>query len=158
MASRSGLAPAPQKTPEEEKESKKSKARRLHVPWKPIVFAGIPVALAWYYLVVAAPRDIPVPPGLTVPFPELTPYLENMVVWCSEHAWITGGLALGLVASTLLANNPTRCAIIQGILVLLLTGFAYVSISAPVERLMRAVQQNLPEDRQLPDYLPPPRR
>ena len=157
MASRSGLAPAPPKTPEEEKESKKSKARRFHVPWKPIVFAGIPAALAWYYLVVAAPREIPVPPGLNVPFPDLVPYLENIVTWCTEHSWMSGAIAIGLVASSFLASNPTRYAIAQGILVLLVTGFFYLSIHAPVERLMRAVEQNLPEDRQLPDYLPPPR-
>ena len=158
MASRSGLVPPPAKSPEEEKKTTRRKTWGLHAPWKPLLFAGIPAALAWYYIVVAAPREIPVPPGLKVPFPELLPYLENIVVWCSEHDWITGGIAVGLVANTFFANRPTRCAIIQGILVLLFTGFMYISISAPVERLMRAVQQNLPEDRQLPDYLPPPRR
>ena len=155
MASRSGFVHAPARPPEEE--TKKKKTRRLYVAWKPILFAGIPLAIAWYYLVVAAPRELPVPPGLKVPFPGILPYLENIVAWCSEHSWMSTGIAIGLVASTFLASNPTRYAVAQGILVLLVTGFFYLSIHAPVERLMRAVEQNLPEDRQLPDYLPPPR-
>jgi hypothetical protein len=157
MASRSGLVHGPARPPEEERDKKRTRKPWLHLAWKPILFSGIPAAIAWYYLVVAAPQELPVPPGLKVPFPDLIPYLENIVAWCSEHTWMSTGIAIGLVASTFLASNPTRYAVAQGILILLITGFFYLSIHAPVERLMRAVEQNLPEDRKLPDYLPPPR-
>jgi hypothetical protein len=151
MASRSGLAPAPPRSPEGEKK----RTRRFDFPWKPLLIAGIPAVLAWYYLVVAAPPELPVPPGLKVPFPELLPYLENVVVWCSERSLLTAGIALALVGSTFLTSNSTRSAIALGVLLLIGTGFFYVSIHAPVERLLRSVEQNLPEERKLPEYLPP---
>lgn len=149
MASRSGFVSPQEKAPP----APKKRTRAPLIPWKPFVYTGIPAAIAWYYLAIAAPKQIPVPAGLEVPFPEVIPHLEILCAWCGEHFGIAGGIAGGLVLLTLLAPNPQRCAFWLGVVILSFTGFAYFSISAPVERLLRAVEDKLPEERQLPDYM-----
>jgi hypothetical protein len=106
---------------------------------------------------MVAPAEVPVPAGVKVPFPAVVPHLEAMVLWCAEHPLPVACIALAMLAAGPFFNT-TRYYIILAVVASLSLGFTYLSISAPIERLIRAVEEKIPEDRQLPDYLPPAKK
>jgi hypothetical protein len=122
-------------------------------PWKLVLLAAAPVGLSWLYLTNVAPAEVPVPQHVKVPFPAVLPYLEGMILWCAEHPFPVACIGLALLAAGPFFNT-TRYYIGLAIVVSLSLGFTYLNVSAPIERLLRAVEEKMPEDRQLPDYLP----
>lgn len=122
-------------------------------PWKLVLLAAAPLGLSWYYLTMVAPAEVPVPEGVQVPLPDVVPYLEAMVLWCAAHPLPVACMGLALLAAGPFFNT-TRYYIILAVVASLFLGFTYLNVSAPIERLLRSVQEKLPEDRKLPDYLP----
>jgi hypothetical protein len=117
-------------------------------------------ALAVYYLGWVAPAAVPVDPGVRVPFPEATRFLEKVCTWCGSHNFELVVIGLALIVLGFIARFTsnreryfTRLAIVVG----LLTLFTYLSISAPIDRLIHAVESNLPKEGPLPDPANPQR-
>lgn len=142
-------------TPQEKHPAQKKKR---FLPWrgvgeKPFAFALIALGLLIYYLTRVAPSLVPVPPGTKVPYPRATEVLEYVVDWCESHQgsvlWIGAGL---LAAGFLRPLSAARYFVYVAVLSSLVLIFAYLSISAPVDRLFKAVQDNLPKDRRIPSY------
>jgi hypothetical protein len=141
----------------QKKQKSKSAGLSGIFPWKLVLLAAAPLGLSWYYLTMAAPAEVPVPDGVDVPFPAVLPYLEDMVLWCAAHPIPVACMALALLAVGPFFNT-TRYYIGLAVVVSLFLGFTYLNVSAPIERLLRSVEEKLPEDRKLPDYLPAPRK
>lgn len=122
---------------------------------RPFLIAGIPVALAVYYFVWVAPTLVPVSPGVKVPFPAATRFLEDAVLWCSDHSREVLLAAIGIMVPGLLYRSRDRTEryyLRLAIIVSVLLGFAYLSISAPIDRFMHAVEENVPQDQRVPDH------
>lgn len=128
------------------------------IPCRPLLAAVFLTAVSIYYLAWVAPASVPVDPGLKVPFPEATRVLEKVCTWCGAHSFgvVTIGLALILPGFFVRFTSNreryyTRLAIVVG----LLTFFTYLSISAPIDRLIHAVESGIPKDNRVPDPATP---
>jgi hypothetical protein len=119
-----------------------------------LIASGV-TGLLVYYLAWEAPWLVPVPPGVKVPYPEATRFLEKVAIWCGEHRVSTALLGAMLVLPGLLSRwSGPRYHLWCAILVSCALGFSYLSISAPLDRLVQQVKSNLPDARRVPDYLP----
>ena len=124
------------------------------LPWARVALAAAPVALAVYYLTQVAPTEVPTLNTLDTPFPAVTQRLAEVSLWCAARPWSTAFIGLGLlVLGAILPIDRDRYYTRLAIVVGLLLGFTYYSISAPIERLLEGVRQTLPEERMLPDPL-----
>ncbi len=137
------------------KAQKKSQRRGPSLPWKFILLAALPISLSVYYLAWVAPTLVPVPPGVNVPYPAATRFLEEVCSWCGRHRWEVALIGLGLLASGFafrLLIAAERYYVVLAALVSLALGFTYLSISAPIDRLINAVEEAVPEDNRVPSY------
>ena len=152
-------APTTKKSDEETRKSQRR--QRSWIPWLPwlprnhFLFALGAVGLTVYYLLWVTPELVPVPPGVKVPFPAATQFLEGVCQWCTSHRlgvilMATGVLGFGLF----LRISARRYYFWVGVLTTVCLSFTYLSISAPIDRLLRSVEEALPPERQFPDYVP----
>ena len=130
----------------------RSKGNRFtHFPWGAFVVAAIPVALATFYLTRVAPDLVPLPEGIKVPFPELTAALETACAWCGENQGTAWGIAGGLLAAGCLFRvTIARYYVALAIVAALGLGLTWYSISAPVDRVIKSVEDNIPKDHRVP--------
>jgi len=141
----------------EEKHTEQKKKRflpwRAGLRWKPFASALIAVGLLVFYLTRVAPSLIPVPPGIRVPCPQATAVLEDVCAWCGDHQGYVVLMAAGLLAAGFLRPlSAARYFVYVAIFSSLALTFTYFSISAPIDRLLKAVQDNLPKDKRVPSY------
>lgn len=121
---------------------------------KELLVAGIPIALAAYYLTRVAPALVPLPEGIELPFPAATRVLERTIAWCGKNPERVLAIAGGFLgAGALLRFRFQRYYLMLGLITALSLAFTYYSISAPVDRLLKNVKDNIPQ-REVPDYLP----
>jgi len=107
------------------------------------------------YMTLVAPSLVDSLEGVEVPFPAATAFLAEACRWCGKNPYTAALIALGAVAGGVLPLIPSRHYYIAlTVVASLALGFTYYSISAPVDRLMKQVKDNLPEERKIPDFLP----
>ena len=132
------------RTREKKKKAQKKPQRRgPSLPWRFILLAALPIALSVYYIAWVAPTLVPVPPGVSVPYPAATRFLEEVCSWCGEHRWEVALIGLGLLASGFAFRfliTAERYYVVLAALVSIALGFTYLSISAPIDRLIKAVE------------------
>ncbi len=127
---------------------------RYQVPWGYLLLAGIPLSLSAYYLTQVAPDLVPIPQGVKVPFPILNQVLEPVCVWSGENPqWILGIGGLLLLAGLLFRVSISRYYVTLAVTTTLALGLTWYSISAPVDRLIKNVEDNLPRDQRLDGVL-----
>ncbi len=140
-------------TREKKKRAQKKPQRRgSSLRWKFILLAALPIALSVYYLAWVAPTLVPLPPGVKVSYPAATRFLEEVCSWCGEHRWEVALIGLGLLASGFAFRfliAAERYYIALAALVSVALGFTYLSISAPIDRLIKAVEESFPDNRVL---------
>ena len=145
---------APRSRQKAEEEPPRQKKRRS-IPIKGLAFlAAAPIALAVIYLTQMAPGLVPVPEEVTVPFPAATRFLEKVCAWSGEHPWWVAITGAGLLLPGAVSGRGRRYYIWLAILSSLALFFMYLSISAPIDRLIHTVEENLPPPRETPDFLP----
>ncbi len=140
---------------EKTKAWKEPQRRGPSLPWKFILLAALPIALSVYFLAWVAPTLVPIPPGTKVPYPAATRFLEEVCSWCGEHRWEVTLIGLGLLASGFALRfliAAERYYVVLAALVSLALGFTYLSIAAPIDRLINAVEEAVPEDNRVPSY------
>jgi len=138
-----------------EPQRKRRPTKLTAFPWALVAMAAAPVGLLAYYSTVVAPPKVEVMAGLNVPFPVATEFLVAACRWCGENPAQVALIALGLLAGGIVLPVPAgRYYIALTVTAALALGFTYWSISAPVERLLKQVQENLPVERKLPEFLP----
>ena len=146
---RENLKMAPQsvsnfRTKEEPPKKKKPESRFTHFPWKLLLTAAIPLALLAYYLTMVAPDLVPIPEGVRVPFPVVTNFLEQVCAWSGRNADAVWGIAGGLLAAGCLFKvSIGRYYVLIFLLASLCLGVTWYSISAPIDRLMNSVENNI---------------
>ena len=119
-----------------------------------LVAAGVTSLLA-YYLAWVAPALVPVPPGVKVPYPAATRFLEGVCAWCGQHELVVASIGAALLVPGILSRwSGPRYHMWLAVLLGCALGFSYLSISAPLDRLVERVKSALPEGREIPDYLP----
>lgn len=123
--------------------------------WGLCLLAAAVTALSVYYLAWVAPSLVPVPPGVSVPYPEATRLLEKACAWCGERRVAVALIGAAVVlAGLVLPGRGLRYHLWLAIVLSCALGFTYLSISAPLDRLVDRVKASLPEERPLPDFLP----
>jgi len=136
---------------DDEQERKKKSTFSNLLPWPLVLMAAVPVALAVYYLTMVGPTEARVLSAADVPLPAATKFLGDMCDWCGKNrikvVLMGAGLLMGGLLSSLLA---ARYYIWLTVLVSLGLGFTYYSVSAPVDRLIKAVKESVPQDRRVP--------
>lgn len=121
--------------------------------WGLLILSALVTALLVYYLTRVAPSLVPVPEGVTVPFPAATRWLEQVCVWCGQHPDRVTLAALALlILGAIFRNGSYNVWLLS--LVSLALAFSYFSISAPIDRFLYKIENTLPERREVPDYLP----
>jgi hypothetical protein len=111
-----------------------------------VVACAASLILAVYYLAWVAPGLVPLPPGTKVAFPLATRVLEALCEWCGRSRMEVVGIAAGLLGAGFLLRLFFRNYFYTlAIGVALLLGFTWYSISAPVDRLIHSVEENLPK-------------
>ena len=139
---------------QEETVGKRPRRRDSSLRWKPILVATVPVALSVYYLTLVAPLVVPVPAGVSVPFPAATRFLEQVCLWCGEFPLVAVLIGLALLSPGLLFRSlrkPERYYIPVAVVVSLALGLTYLSISAPLHRLGNAAEAVEPDTPQATD-------
>ena len=135
-------------------ERRKAQRQRFTLAMRPFLLAAIPVGLTIYYLSWVAPAVVPVPPGVKVPLPSATRFFEEVSVWCGEHSRAVLVIGIGLLTPGLLYREVVKAEryyLRVAIIVSVILGFTYLSISTPLDRFMRAVEENVPQDNRVPD-------
>ncbi len=140
----------------EPRTEERQKTRRQHftLAMRPFLLAAIPVGLAVYYLCWVAPAVVPVPPDAKVPLPSATRYFEAVAVWCGEHSRAVLVIGIALLTPGVLYREVARAEryyLRVAIIVSVILGFTYLSISTPFDRFMHAVEENVPQDNRVPD-------
>ena len=127
------------------------KRRWIHFPWKCILLAAIPVGLAAYYLTQVAPGIVPLPPDMVVPFPALTDAMEGICAACGRNPETVYAVAAGLLlAGCFIRYADVRYYVMLAVVVSLGLALTWYSISAPMDRLLKSVEDNLPRDHRVP--------
>lgn len=141
---------------EDQEPPAKKRVRRFSLtPLTGVLLAGVPVALLALYLTKIAPELIPVPAEVNVPFPAATRFLEQVCLWCSAHPWHVLLIGLGLPALGLIPAAGRRYRVALAVVATLALTFTYLSISAPIDRLLNTVEATLSQtERSVPDFLP----
>jgi hypothetical protein len=122
-----------------------------YFPWKRFLVTAALMALTGLYLIVLAPPLVPVPAGVRMPFPEMTHFLEKVCVWCGHnpgHVFLIGLAFLGV--GFFFRVSAGRYYIFLTIVLSFGLGVTYYSISAPIDRLIKSVEDNLPRDNRVP--------
>lgn len=129
--------------------------RFTYFPWKRLAWASVPVGLLAYYMTMVAPRLIPVPPDVRVPFPALTTSLEELCTWCGDHrlAVLLVGAGL-LLAGALFRLTAARYYVILTVVATFTLTMTFLSVSAPIDRLLKKVEASLPKDSRVPSHRP----
>ena len=139
-----------------DEKSKKKKPFKLFPNGKMAILAAVPIAITIYYVTIVAPTIIPVPHTVDVPFPKLTKFLEGVCEWCGTHKLeVLGiGIAFFLPAIFMRTFSERYCfrLFLLSSLVLCLT---FISISAPIDRLIDRVETSLKNETRPPppDYM-----
>ena len=123
--------------------------------WRPLLIAAIPVALSAYYLSWVAPDLLPAPPDVRVPFPWASEFLQKVCSWCGRNRLEVVLMGTGLLAPGILcrmAARRERYCLRLAIVCSLALGFAYFNVSAPVDRLDKAVDEAIPADERVPRH------
>ncbi len=111
--------------------------RRRWIPWSRVAWTALPIGLAVYYLTLVAPSLVPLAPNIDVPYPQLTRTLEPFCAWCGAHPEIVAAVGLALLIPVALSEIwPQRIHVWTIILVTFGLSATYLSISAPVDRLI----------------------
>lgn len=150
MGARAGKPPRNLQT---EEDPKPRRARAVIVAWKHFIWAAAFIGLSFVYLTQVAPGAVPLPEDVKVPFPAATKVLEGVCAWCGENATTVAILGLVLLVPGLFPRftaSKERYYTRLAILVALALGFTYISISAPIDRLIHAVEKSLPSDQRFP--------
>lgn len=137
-------------------EARKSSQRQRFFPWRHCIVAAVPVGILAFYVTRVAPDLLPLPPNFDAPFPVLTQALEDACIWCGENQLHVYAMAAGLlllVPGLLFRVSAKRYFVFLTLLAILTLGITYYSVSAPVERLMRSVKDNIPQDDRTQLYL-----
>ena len=120
--------------------------------------AAIPVALLVVYsaFVAPTPTEVPIPLGVKVPFPAATDFLVPIVQWCGDNPIAVIAIGVGLMLPGVFISRIANWYYPRlGIVTVLVLGFSYISIAAPIDRLINDVEQRLVEEqRPIPDHLP----
>jgi hypothetical protein len=133
----------------------KTTSRFSAFPLRRFALALVPAALLAWYLGWLAPDLVPVPPGVKVVYPALTHILEEVAPWCGKHQVETVAIACGVLALGLLSRfSMGRCYTVLAVALWLALGLSYYSLSAPVDRLLKAVEDQLPKDQRVPSSRP----
>jgi hypothetical protein len=136
-------------------EPPKKPRQRFTLAMRPFLLAAIPVGLTVYYFAWVAPSLVPVDPGVKVPFPPATRLFEDLVVWCEEHSRAVLLAGVGVLLPGFFyrsVDKAERYYLRLAIVVSVLLGIAYLSVSAPIDRFMHSVEENVPQDRRVPDH------
>lgn len=121
------------------------------LPWPLVLMAAVPVLLAVYYLTMVGPREAHLLAAVDVPLPGATKFLGDVCVWCGKNPIKVVLMGIGLLMGGLLSSLlAARYYIFLTILVSLGLGFTYYAVSAPVDRLIKAVKESVPQDRRVP--------
>jgi hypothetical protein len=145
-----GIAP-PKRKAKEPVARKRDESRFTHFPWGFLLAAAVPVGLAAYYLTQVAPGLVPLPEGAKVPFPDLTATLEVIIGWSGQNPeWVFGIGGALLAAGCLFRVAIARYYAVLAVAASVALGLTWYSISAPVDRLIRSVEDNLPRDSRVP--------
>jgi len=137
-----------------EKKKQKSGRQGSTWPWMTVFLAALPMVVSVYYLAWVAPALVPVSAGVSVPFPAATRFLETVCAWSGDHRLGVVLIGLGLLASGILFRfslTAQRYYIVLTVTVSLALGFTYLSISAPIDRLINAVEAAIPGDHRVPN-------
>ncbi len=98
---------------------------------------------------------MPVPADVNVPYPAATRFLEEVCSWCGQHRWQVALIGLGFVASGVFFRfviKVERYYVALTVLVSLGLGFTYLSILAPIDRLIDRVEEAIPEDNRISNH------
>ena len=135
----------PEKEAEERKKKRKKTIPPFPTPLEFLVSVGT-LGLGVWYMGWVASGQVPVPPGTKVPFPQATAFLEAVCTWCGENQSLVVAAAVGLfVTGLFLRFLIPKYFYAMAIAVGLFTGFTWYSISAPVDRLIHNVEENIPK-------------
>ena len=117
-------------------------------PWARLLLAAVPLAVVAYYLTDVAPGQLPLPDGVKAPFPALTEALEEFCPWCGENAGMVWGAAAALLGAGFLLQvvrvNVGMYYLGLALAATLAFALGWYSISAPVDRLLKSVEDRLP--------------
>jgi len=134
-----------------------AKNRFAYFPWRNLIAAAIPMALLVVYMTLTAPDLVPVPEGVKKPFPALTHFLEGACTWCGDNKGTVAGVAaVLLLAGVAFRISAARYYTCLAIVTATCLAISYYTISAPIDRLLWAVEENIPKDHRVPDYATPP--
>jgi hypothetical protein len=137
------------RTREEPPKKKKPESRFTNFPWKLLLAAAAPLILLACYLTMVAPDLVPIPEGVKVPFPALTDLLEQVCAWSGKNAGTVWGFAGGLLAAGCLFKvSIGRYYVLLLLVASLCLGVTWYSISAPIDRLMNSVEDNIRSNQQ----------
>jgi hypothetical protein len=130
---------------EEKKGKKKTAVPPFPSPLE-LLFAVPPLALAVWYLGWVAPDLVPLPEGTKVPFPAATGFLEQFCDWCGANQSLLVAFAVVVFMTGLFIRFfVPRYFYFLSIVLFLFVGFVWYSISAPVDRLIHDVEENIPK-------------
>lgn len=122
--------------------------------WGLLLIATGVTSLLVYYLAWVGPTLVPVPAGLKVPYPEATRFLESVCIWCGTHRIVVALIGAALLVPGLTPWFGPGYHLWLSILLGCALGFTYISISAPLDRMVEQVKSSLPDERVVPDFLP----
>ena len=123
-------------------------AVRAVLPRKSLIVTSIPLGLLVLYLTVIGPSNLPLPANLEPSFPAATRVLSDVCVWCAANwLWVVVGAVALLFGNVLVRLQPSRYYGWLTIVSALALCFTYYSVSAPIERLFKAVKEEIPQDR-----------
>jgi hypothetical protein len=130
------------------------RGRLAHVPAGYLAVAAIPLGLLAYYLTSVAPDLFPFPEGMKVPFPALSGALEPVCEWCGKNPeWVYGLAAALVLAGFLFPVFYPRYYTGLAVTTAICLGLCWYLISAPVDRLIKNVEDNIPKDQRFQDPL-----
>jgi hypothetical protein len=97
---------------------------------------------------------VPMPEGMKLPFPALTQALEPVCQWCGKNPeWVFGIGTVLLFPGLMMKINYSRYYMTLALAVTMTLGLTWYLISAPVDRLIKNVEDNIPRDHRVSDPL-----
>jgi hypothetical protein len=135
----------PERDEGDEEKKKKKKGALVPSRWELLAIV-VPLGFAVYYLGWVAPDLVPLPAGAKVPYPEATHLIEEVCAWCGANQSMLLVMAGGLIGTGMLLRLVVpNYFYLLSIVVTLFVGFAWYSISAPVDRLIHNVEDSIPK-------------